>query len=153
MPKSLTREDRLRLMKFVCSFAWADLEIQDEERQRLGRELHDCVSSLLTSAAIHTSSLAGQLKEGNSIRPEDLDEATEQIQEAADQARAISHGLRPVGVEQGIASALEKLVSQTEVRGDLEFTYVCGRTRTVLSFSRSRTTARDIPRRQRMMKG
>lgn len=29
---SLAREDRLRLMKFVCSFAWADLEVQSEER-------------------------------------------------------------------------------------------------------------------------
>ncbi len=28
----LDREDRLRLMKFVCSFAWADLEVKDEER-------------------------------------------------------------------------------------------------------------------------
>jgi hypothetical protein len=32
MLSSLNREDRLRLMKFICSFAWADLEIQDEER-------------------------------------------------------------------------------------------------------------------------
>lgn len=32
MLNKLSREDRLRLMKFVCSFAWADLEIQDEER-------------------------------------------------------------------------------------------------------------------------
>lgn len=32
MLKKLSREDRLRLMKFVCSFAWADLEVQDEER-------------------------------------------------------------------------------------------------------------------------
>ena len=32
MPSKLDREDRLRLMKFVCSFAWADLEIRDEER-------------------------------------------------------------------------------------------------------------------------
>ena len=30
--KQLDREDRLRLMKFICSFAWADLEIQDAER-------------------------------------------------------------------------------------------------------------------------
>lgn len=29
---ALSREERLRLMKFVCSFAWADLEIRDEER-------------------------------------------------------------------------------------------------------------------------
>lgn len=28
----LSREERLRLMKFVCSFAWADLNVQKEER-------------------------------------------------------------------------------------------------------------------------
>ncbi len=29
----LTKEERLKLMGFVCSFAWADLEIQDDERE------------------------------------------------------------------------------------------------------------------------
>ena len=47
MLSSLPKEDRLLLMKFVCSFAWADLHIQDEERSmvkklvsklRLGKE-------------------------------------------------------------------------------------------------------------------
>ncbi len=33
----LDREDRLRLMKFVCSFAWADLEVRDEERSFVQR--------------------------------------------------------------------------------------------------------------------
>lgn len=28
----LDREDRLRLIRFVCSFAWADLDIQESER-------------------------------------------------------------------------------------------------------------------------
>ncbi len=37
MPSSLPREDRLRLMKFVCSFAWADLQIQSEEREFVGK--------------------------------------------------------------------------------------------------------------------
>ncbi len=32
MLRDLDRKDRLRLMKFICSFAWADLEIRDEER-------------------------------------------------------------------------------------------------------------------------
>lgn len=32
MPKSLDHEGRLRLMKFVCSFAWADLEVRKEEK-------------------------------------------------------------------------------------------------------------------------
>ena len=33
----LDREDRLRLMKFVCSFAWADLEVQDGEKRVVER--------------------------------------------------------------------------------------------------------------------
>jgi uncharacterized tellurite resistance protein B-like protein len=34
---SLAREDRLRLMKFVCAVAWADLEVQAEEREFVRR--------------------------------------------------------------------------------------------------------------------
>ena len=33
----LDHEERLRLMKFVCSFAWADLEIQAEERAMVSK--------------------------------------------------------------------------------------------------------------------
>jgi uncharacterized tellurite resistance protein B-like protein len=32
MMSSLAREDRLRLMKFICAVAWADLEVHPEER-------------------------------------------------------------------------------------------------------------------------
>lgn len=32
MLDQLDREDRLQLMRFVCSFAWADLEVTDRER-------------------------------------------------------------------------------------------------------------------------
>ena len=35
--QKLTSTDRLRLMKFVCSFAWADLEIKDSERKFIGK--------------------------------------------------------------------------------------------------------------------
>ncbi|UCH28598.1 MAG: TerB family tellurite resistance protein [Myxococcales bacterium] len=33
MLDALTREDRLQLMRFVCSFAWADLEVTAMERE------------------------------------------------------------------------------------------------------------------------
>lgn len=33
----LAKEDRLRLMRFICSFAWADLEVQPEEREFVAR--------------------------------------------------------------------------------------------------------------------
>jgi uncharacterized tellurite resistance protein B-like protein len=37
MLEQLDRRDRMRLVKFVCSFAWADLEIQPEERVFISR--------------------------------------------------------------------------------------------------------------------
>lgn len=33
MLDALDQEDRLRLMRFVCSFAWADLEVRPQERE------------------------------------------------------------------------------------------------------------------------
>ena len=36
MLSKLDRGERLRLMKFICSFAWADLEVQPEERIFIG---------------------------------------------------------------------------------------------------------------------
>jgi uncharacterized tellurite resistance protein B-like protein len=47
MVSSLAPEERLRLMKFVCSLAWADLEVQAEERAFVRR----MVSRLGLSAA------------------------------------------------------------------------------------------------------
>ena len=37
MLEKLSSRERLRLMQFVCSFAWADLEIRPEERQFIAR--------------------------------------------------------------------------------------------------------------------
>ena len=37
MLDQLGRDERLRLMKFVCSFAWADLKIRPEERAFVAR--------------------------------------------------------------------------------------------------------------------
>jgi uncharacterized tellurite resistance protein B-like protein len=37
MLSTLNRDERMRLMRFVCSFAWADLDVQDEERAFVGQ--------------------------------------------------------------------------------------------------------------------
>ena len=36
MLSDMSSADRLRLMQFVCSFAWADLEVRPEERAFIG---------------------------------------------------------------------------------------------------------------------
>jgi uncharacterized tellurite resistance protein B-like protein len=56
--QELTREERLLLMRFVCSFAWIDLEVKREERELVARlirrlqldeEETECVSKWLES--------------------------------------------------------------------------------------------------------
>lgn len=37
MLNRLDTRDRLRLMKFICSFAWADLQIRPEEREYVAK--------------------------------------------------------------------------------------------------------------------
>jgi uncharacterized tellurite resistance protein B-like protein len=37
MFEDLDPRERLQLMKFVCSFAWADLEVRDQERSFVAR--------------------------------------------------------------------------------------------------------------------
>ena len=53
-------------MKFVCSFAWADLEVQDEER--------DFVGKLVAALQLHPDE-AGRVMEWLEVppRPEDVD--------------------------------------------------------------------------------
>ena len=35
--QDLTRSERMQLMRFVCSFAWVDLKVRAEERERVSR--------------------------------------------------------------------------------------------------------------------
>ncbi|MEZ4375236.1 MAG: TerB family tellurite resistance protein [Polyangiaceae bacterium] len=37
MLETLSKDDRLLLLKFVCAFAWADLQVQKQERQFVHR--------------------------------------------------------------------------------------------------------------------
>ena len=62
----LTTDDRLQLMRFICSFAWADLEIADTEK--------DFVRSMVRKLELDTeeaSQVEGWLK--IPPRPEDID--------------------------------------------------------------------------------
>ena len=40
MSDSLSRDDRLLLLRFVCAFAWTDLTVTDKERRFVKRLVH-----------------------------------------------------------------------------------------------------------------
>ncbi|WP_299429897.1 sensor histidine kinase [uncultured Meiothermus sp.] len=82
---------------------------QEEERRRVGRELHDEVGSHLTGAL-----LALQIAEK---RPEYLSEARKAVVQALEEVRRLSRDLRPAVLDDlGLAKALERYLQEYRLR-------------------------------------
>ncbi len=86
------------------------LKAQEEERRRVGRELHDGVGSLLT-AALLTLKVAEK-------RPEKLPEARAQVAEALEEVRKLSQELRmPLLDDLGLEAALRRYLEEYRKNG------------------------------------
>lgn len=92
------------------------INMRDEHQRRMGRELHDGVAPLLAAASMMTQGLSKRLKQGETPDVEEFANVAEYIQNAADEVRALSHGLNPPGLDLGLPMALDDLASQTESR-------------------------------------
>jgi len=67
--ETLSKDDRLLLLKFVCAFAWADLEVQNQER----KFVHRLVKQLKLDSD-EAQQVEGWL--ANPPAPEEVDPAT-----------------------------------------------------------------------------
>lgn len=100
------------------------LHIQEEERQRIGQELHDGIASQLTGLTMMCEGLIHTLEEDGSIAAHELREITDLLHESAQQTRMLSRGLNPVRVgKKGLPAALEKLASITEKRSGIKCSF------------------------------
>lgn len=96
------------------------LRATDEERQRLGRELHDGLGSHLVGLGMLVRSLARRAREQAPDLADELQDVAQLIGEGADQARALAHGLNPVSIDrQGLPVALARLAETTDMHAEL----------------------------------
>ncbi len=80
------------------------LSVREEERRRLGRELHDGLSQRLSMLVVE---LGGACREPGAPSAETLAALRSQATALADEARTLSHQLHPAAVERcGLAAAL-----------------------------------------------
>ncbi len=100
------------------------MNLQEEERSRLSRELHDGISQVLVSIKFQFE-LAGLQLEGNDQRGLDtLRQGTERLGEAIGEIRTISHDLRPSLLDTlGLAAAVTQLVAEFEQQTGLTIHY------------------------------
>jgi PAS domain S-box-containing protein len=85
------------------------LEIGDEERQRIGLDLHDSLGGHLTGLALLGQGLANTLTRQGRRESLIARELVQGVNEAVAQTRSIARGLCPVGLGKlGLASSLEE---------------------------------------------
>jgi two-component system sensor histidine kinase UhpB len=85
------------------------LMVQEGERQRIARELHDEVGQTLTGVMLQVEGLAGKIPE--ELR-EQLDELRETARQGTEEVRRIARRLRPEALEDfGLQSALAALAT------------------------------------------
>lgn len=91
--------------------------LQEEERRRVARELHDGVSQLLISAKYHLEIVAEQFKLQGSAPPPALAVGIDRVTATVAEIRAISHDLRSATLDNlGLAPALDQLVREFGLR-------------------------------------
>jgi signal transduction histidine kinase len=89
------------------------LEIIDQERRRVGRELHDGLCQHLTAIAFMARAIAERFRSAKHVDPGELDKICDLINAGITEARTIARGLHPVEVDaRSLMSALRTLVQE-----------------------------------------
>ena len=90
-----------------------------EERRRLERDLHDGAQQRLISIGLSLRNIQGQLPTPSPTAGQ-LDATVGELTEAIDELRELARGVRPAGLDDGLAPALRELASRSPVRTRVE---------------------------------
>jgi len=90
------------------------IRIADEERRRLGHEIHDGVCQQLTGVLLGVGALSRKLKREGTVAAEDLASLSSLVEESILEARGVARGLCPLNQDAGaLATALRALAKRT----------------------------------------
>ena len=100
------------------------LSVQDEERRRIGRDLHDSVSQYLASLKLKLDLLQPKLKSGGQARlVKEVEDCAHVAEDALREIRTVSHLLYPPMLdEMGLAHAVQWYVDGFAQRSGIETT-------------------------------
>jgi PAS domain S-box-containing protein len=97
------------------------LKVQDEERKRLARELHDSVGQILAALSMNIAVIQAQSNKLDSIGARAVLENAQLVQQVSSEIRTLSHLLHPPLLEiAGLASALRWYVDGFSERSSIK---------------------------------
>jgi len=89
--------------------------VGDEERHRIGRDLHDGLGSQLTGLALLCRGLVRRVSKGQSIQEDEIERVAQVVEESVEQTRRLAHDLSPLDLaEQDLPGVLDKLAARTK---------------------------------------
>ncbi len=90
--------------------------VGDDERRRLGLDVHDGVCQQLTGALLRCRALERRVEQGGPVARQDLRALYSLLQEAMDEAYAVARGLCPLDTDpEALESALRALTKRAKV--------------------------------------
>ncbi len=101
------------------------LEVGNEERRKIGRELHDGLGQALTGIRMMAESLARKLNANGVPGADEVKEIAEMLKETDEFARTLSRGMVQVDIEKkGLSVALKNLCGRTEKLTGIDCIYI-----------------------------
>jgi len=102
------------------------LDVSDDERRRIGQDLHDGLGQHLTGVAFLSKALQQRLASKQLPEASDATKIATLVSESIGQTRALAKGLAPVGLEDGgLLSALTQLAAATNAVFGIECNCHC----------------------------
>jgi signal transduction histidine kinase len=100
------------------------IEAQDEERERIGRLLHDDLGQQVAAISILLSTLKRDIPEGDIPRLEHIGRIREKLLDLAESMRRLSRELNPTVVQHaGLAAALRMFSAELSTRPGLQVSF------------------------------
>ena len=100
------------------------INAQEEERQRIARELHDETGQAMTTLKISLSMVNQSLPDSASEQREKLTAAISLVDQTMENVRRLSHNLRPPGIDAfGLNASLDGLCRDYRAHTDLKIIY------------------------------
>jgi len=110
----------LHVLKIYSEIEMARLErqviaVSQEERSKIGRDLHDGLGSHLSGVEMLSKVLEKKLEEDTPDKAVELGRIRRLIREAIEKTRRLAHGLYPVHIiEQGLEASIEEFIAEIE---------------------------------------
>ena len=102
------------------------VDVQEQERARVSRELHDGISQILVSIKYAVETAIARIGQSSSTAIEPMEKAAKRLQDAIQEVRQISRDLRPAVLDDlGLKPAIESMCAELEDRSGMRIEVKC----------------------------